>query len=166
MKTGFLIAPLVFALICLTACAPGPGPRPTEYVGLLQVIPPAGDITGQENRQLSVELKFTAPVDTATVVVGKTLILRFPNDHNAKAMLVWPDDRSLTITTNDTVTTLAGDVREFNFSLTLIGNAARPQGGTGPVVKSSRGRILDGDHDSTDGGNYVGRFRVVLTTNY
>jgi hypothetical protein len=167
MKTGIFIAPLVFALVYLTACAPEPNRNPRlEYTGLLHVIPPEGDIPGQTGRQLSIDLKFTGRVDPATVVVGKTLLLRFPNDRNAKATLTWTDDRSLRITTDDVVTKLAGDVSEFNFSLILIGNAMRPQGGAGPVVKSLSGRILDGDRNSQDGGNYVGKFRVVLSEAY
>jgi hypothetical protein len=104
-----------------------------------------------------IDVKFNERVDQSTVMVGKTLLLKFSKDANADATLSWsPDGLELKITTTKT----RPDLNTFNpddsFSLTLIGTDA----GNG-VVKSAAGKVLDGDYQDGAGGDYRMGFTLI-----
>jgi hypothetical protein len=172
MKTKMLVAIGTLALTCFEHSAlaqnrnpripyaPGEKPPKNIYgVGLQVISPPRENPEPQsdyhyielDTGKVGIKVKFTESVDPATVIVGKTLLLRFPKDRNAAATLKWAgQNRYLTITTDKTASEL-GD-GDFGYSLTLKGNPRTPQGVPGPVVKSVRGKILAG-------GNYVAQFQ-------
>jgi hypothetical protein len=98
---------------------------------------------------LVVTVKFNKPVDTGTVIVGKTLILDAEKDHNAGGTITWSSDhKELTFRT----TKKAGDLLIFDpdgfFKVRLVGTNA----GQG-VIKDTDGKALDGDNNGTYGGN-------------
>jgi hypothetical protein len=125
------------------------------YTNLLQVISPRpGNITvftrDPNTGQISLVVHFSQPVDPATVVVGKTVFMSFQTDPDAAATLKWSNqNRSLTITTVESVAPGAA------FSLTLKGSRSREIRKGRLVIKSAKGRVLDGDNNFQDGGDLV-----------
>lgn len=102
-------------------------------------------------------VKFNMAVDPSTVMVGKTLNLRFAKDPNATAALSWSaTNDQLTITTTKTRDELNLFHPDDAFTVTLIGTDA----GNG-AVKSKSGKILDGDYQGGAGGNYVMSFTLI-----
>jgi hypothetical protein len=100
---------------------------------------------------------FNKTMDPASVVVKKTLKLHFTKDPNADAVVIWSANNT---TARVTTTLTRDDLDKFqpddHFSLTLVGTDE----GNG-VVKSSTGQVLDGDYNSSAGGNYVMGFTVL-----
>jgi hypothetical protein len=125
------------------------------YANLLQVISPRpGNITvftrDPNTGQISLVVHFSQPVDPATVVVGKTVFMSFQTDPDAAATLKWSNqNRSLTITTVKSVAPGAA------FSLTLKGTRPREIRKGRLVIRSAKGRALDGDNNFLDGGDLV-----------
>jgi len=133
-------------------------------VNLVVLSPKPDDATARVNGytidnagHYSVHVKFNMVVDQATVVVGKTLILKFSKDQNTTATITWSaNGEELTVTTTKTRTELNTFNPDDSFSLTLVGTDT----GVG-VVKSSTGKILDGDYQDGAGGNYVMGFTLI-----
>jgi hypothetical protein len=139
--------------------AQNPNPEASE---LLQVISPVPLATGNVDGytvtragRVFIPVTFTQPVDPATVVIGKTVLLYFPTDPQADANLVWSaDKRVLNITTRKTFDQLAANGGDARFTLTLKGSGLRPWGRGGPVIKSLKGHMLDGNRDGREGDDY------------
>lgn len=167
---------IVFALIAchlaaaLSGCEYSPDPR-AHYSDLLQVISPEGKTLPPKQgytltplgRHVSIQVTFTQPVDPTTLIARQTVVLHFAGDPNADAQLALSaDKRVLTITTRNSFFELTTPFNPFTpdtrFSLRLKGNARRPSGMLGPVIKSSKGHVLDGNRDSKDGGDYKTSF--------
>lgn len=125
-------------------------------VQLLTVVHPLPVVGGSSTEwskdqqdRIVIVVRFNKAVNTSTVVVQKTLILDFENDHNAQATLNWsPDRKELTITTTKTSSQLFGTFNSF-FKLTLFGTNV----GNG-AIQADDGTALDGEADSKAGGNY------------
>jgi hypothetical protein len=179
MKKTIRIVLASLFLICFVSAGFGQSPNPrTQYsprtkppkdtfVGTLRVVyPPPSNPEPQsdyykielDTGRISISIKFTESVDPSTVIVGQTLLLRFPKNRNATASLQWLDQNRLLIVRTDKTASDLGD-RSFDYSLILKGEAKTPQGGFGPVVKSASGKILDGDNNRREGGNYVATFK-------
>jgi hypothetical protein len=126
------------------------------YANLLQVISPRpGNITvftrDPNTGQISLVVHFSQPVDPATAVVGKTVFMSFQTDSDAAATLKWSNqNRSLTITTVKSVDQLGA-----GFSLTLKGTRPPDIRKGRLVIRSAKGRVLDGNNDFLDGGDLV-----------
>jgi hypothetical protein len=133
-------------------------------VNLVVLSPKPDDATAKVNGytmdnagHYSVHVKFNMAVDTASVVVGKTLILRFSKDPNTAATITWSaNGEELTVTTSKTRSELNTFNPDDSFTLTLVGTDA----GSG-VVKSGTSKILDGDYQGGPGGNYVMTFTLI-----
>jgi hypothetical protein len=84
-----------------------------------------------------IPVTFNDAVDTLTVIVGKTLFLKFTKNPNANATLMWsPDLKKLRITTLQTRDELMQFDPDDGFCLTLKGTSR-----AGNVVKSKKGMI-------------------------
>jgi hypothetical protein len=111
------------------------------------------------DNKISITIKFNWPVKPATVVVGSTLILDFPKNHNVKASHSWSDNKTLTITTFQTRSELLPLPPDKYFSMKLIGTKTAVLVVNGiPLstpIQATNGHYLDGDYDGKDGGNFV-----------
>jgi hypothetical protein len=136
-----------------------PNPK-AEYGALLQVVSPdpnapASGYILTNDRRVSIRVTFTEPVNLATLIAGKSVLLRFRNDPPAAIQLGLSNDkRVLLITTRKPVDELGTYKPDLPFSLTLKGNSLLPSGAVGPVIKSVKGRVLDGNKDFKDGGDF------------
>jgi hypothetical protein len=178
MKTQNFIslAVLASAGLIFAGCAVPPGAGPVPNTGVppggsstvwFQVVSPkpqqvglAEGYTRTADDHISIVVTFNRPVDTRTVIVGKTLILYFAKNHNAPAQqpLQWSlDHRQLTITTANTLGELATFQPDIHFLLTLKGSPGI-HGEQG--IRSADGIILDGDYNFQPGGNYVASFVI------
>lgn len=107
---------------------------------------PQVDATGH----YAITVTFTEAVDRNTVIPGKTLFLDTDNKKNAPVTLNWStDSRTLVLTTVDMANELVTLDPDGGVSLRVIGTDT----GKG-VVKTTSGRILDGDYDKQPGGDY------------
>ena len=108
--------------------------------------------------KIAVTLNFNWPVDISTVIAGRTVIMVFPKDGAPKLNLEWSNNnKTLVITTVKTRSRLLAHQPDAYFKLTLRGNPFNIlRANNEPVmIKSAGGKILDGDYDDKEGGNYV-----------
>ncbi|MEW5804382.1 MAG: cohesin domain-containing protein [bacterium] len=127
------------------------------------VLSPARGMTSSQEfsidnqNHIVIKVTFSDPVQTATVVVRKTLILDAEKDHNAAGTISWSSDRKeLTFRTTNTVSNLLQFNPDGFFSLQLIGTDT----GNG-AIKDDNGNPLDGDENGTYGGNYTTGFCLI-----
>lgn len=108
--------------------------------------------------KIAVTLNFNWPVDISTVIAGRTVIMDFPKDGAPKLNLEWSNNnKTLVITTVKTRSRLLTHQPDAYFKLTLRGNPFNIiRVNNEPVmIKSASGKILDGDYNDKEGGNYV-----------
>jgi hypothetical protein len=130
MNRKILIIEMVFfsaLLFCMSGCS-----------SLIYMIyPKALQIKSSEhsvdNQHIIVKVHFNSPVNTKTVVVGKTLIFSTEKNYKETGQVIWSSDH-----------------KELVFK-TLIGTESYTGQG---VVKNNAGKALDGNADGKPGGNY------------
>jgi hypothetical protein len=114
--------------------------------------------------KIAMTVNFNWPVKTETVIVGTTLFLTFPKTGSTKAVLLaWSNDnKTLTITTQQTRGELLSHTPDAFFSIKLLGNkpsVIRLSNVPAPTaIQAVNGHFLDGDNDDKDGGDCVIRF--------
>jgi hypothetical protein len=147
MNRKILIIEIMFVsifLFCISGCS-----------SLIYIIhPKALQITSSEHsvdsQHIIVKVHFNSPVNTKTVVVGKTLILSTEKSYKETGQVIWSSDhKELVFKTDKTIPDLLG-TKAF-FKLTLIGTESYTGQG---VVKNNAGKALDGNADGKPGGNY------------
>lgn len=144
---------LTAILFTLTNCSfqiSSPKPSdPTATVNGFTVLP---------SGHIEINVVFNEDVDPNTVIVGKTLFLKFTKNANEDATLLWDpgSKKKLKITTVDKRDDLMVFDPDDGFLLTIVGRDA----GNG-AVKSVGGTLLDGDYDGKAGGDYRMSFTII-----
>lgn len=152
MKTNRILgAILFFAIVLLSASCT------FKVVSPKALQTSSSDYTLDNNDHISIEIVFNHVVDQNTVVVGKTLILETEKKPNAGGTLSWSaDGKTATFVSADSADDLLIFDSDGFFTLHLIGTDT----GDG-VIKDQPGKVLDGDADGTDGGDYKTTFVLV-----
>jgi hypothetical protein len=96
------------------------------------------DYTITSDKKLQIEVLFSKPVDTATVIPGTSLILAMETNSNAPTTVSWAlNNRFLTMVTNDEISALCIFDPDCFFSLRLDG--IEPNS-----IKGEDGSLLNG----------------------
>jgi hypothetical protein len=153
MKKNGLMGLIISTSILLVGCSSFTVTKPDPTDQVEQVNGFSRDPTTDH---LIMKIEFSQQVDPKTVTIHKTLILKFAKDPNAGAQLNWTDTQHLTITTDLPVDQLMTFTPDGGWTLTIIGTDK----GDG-IVKDLNGKVLDGDKDGTDGGDYIMGYRII-----
>jgi hypothetical protein len=129
-------------------------PKPTDFNAVYNGF--SQDAAGH----MVIPVTFTQPVNQSTVIVGRTLFLKFTKDANAAATLSWSaDSKTLTITTVKTRDELMSFNPDDGFCLTLRGSSKLTPAGN--IVTNQKGIALDGNYDGKPGGDYHMCFFII-----
>ncbi|HEY7078533.1 MAG TPA: hypothetical protein VH500_02460 [Nitrososphaeraceae archaeon] len=114
---------------------------------LLVLFPEASQISAsgfstKADGRLQIEVLFSKSVDTSTFIPGTSLILAMETNPNATLTVKWDlNNRFLTITTNDLLSSLCHFDPDCNFALRLDGTAPN-------AIKATDGSLLNGGFDN------------------
>lgn len=150
---------LVAGVLLLTMALPGcatfrvNSPNPSDFYARVN-----GWSRDPITNHIKITVVFNSPVNRASVVPGKTLILLTSKDPNAGGMVGnWSmDNKSFTFETNKQWDALLSPHPDDSFTLRIIGTDV----GQGAVVNSAN-EALDGDYDGNPGGDYKMTFTLI-----